>query len=102
MCPECSLNVGLQVVVDKDTVFTSLVFNSSSIPDLPSSFPREIMAWTEGLYRPAFTLPTSTKIDSISFALREHGAYALVLVCFVVFGWFQVFLVRTVLGTHQL
>eukprot|EP00959_Pyramimonas_sp_CCMP1952_P226849 4742899-Pyramimonas_sp.AAC.1 len=60
------------VVVDKDTVFASLVFNSSSVPDLPSSFPREIMSWTEGLYRPAFSPPGES--STASFALREHGA----------------------------
>mmetsp|Transcript_22048 Transcript_22048/g.48385 ORF Transcript_22048/g.48385 Transcript_22048/m.48385 type:complete len:262 (-) Transcript_22048:219-1004(-) len=61
---------GGTVVVDSDTVFASLVFNSNSVPELPSSFPREIMSWTEGLYRPAFS-PLGES-SSASFALREH------------------------------
>ena len=42
------------MVVDSDTVLTSLILNSAVLPESVSPFPREIMKWSAELYRPFF------------------------------------------------
>lgn len=54
------------MIVDQDTIFASLLFNTQAVPSAPC-FPRDIMQWTETLYAPAFRAHPG-------FSLREHGA----------------------------
>ncbi|KAG2496551.1 hypothetical protein HYH03_005374 [Edaphochlamys debaryana] len=74
-CPE-ALQSGIQVirrftgggtvVVDHDTVFSTLIMQAEDVPHV-QPYPQPIMAWTEQLYRPAFTM---TKCPD--FSVREN------------------------------
>ena len=57
---------GGTVVVNGGVVVTSLIVDKGCEACAP--FPRDIMKWTEGIYRKAF----SQMIDSEKFALRDH------------------------------
>ena len=57
---------GGTVVVNGGIVVTSLIIGKDCAACAP--FPRDIMTWTEGIYREAF----SQMIDSDKFALRDH------------------------------
>ncbi|GFR48155.1 hypothetical protein Agub_g9990 [Astrephomene gubernaculifera] len=57
---------GGTVVVDQDTVFSTLIMQGSSLPQV-DCFPHPIMAWTEKLYRPAFAAAGCP-----DFTLREN------------------------------
>ena len=57
---------GGTVVVNGGIVVTSLIVDKDCAACAP--FPRDIMTWTEGIYRKAF----SQMIDSEKFALRDH------------------------------
>ncbi|EFJ50368.1 hypothetical protein VOLCADRAFT_103956 [Volvox carteri f. nagariensis] len=73
---ELSLRHGIQairrftgggtVVVDHDTLFSTLIMQGSALPDV-DCFPQPIMAWTERIYRPAFAAAGCP-----DFALREN------------------------------
>lgn len=52
---------GGTVVIEPTTVLVTLILNHDKVPVSP--FPKEVLKWTETLYRPAF---------SESFALREN------------------------------
>lgn len=43
---------GGTVIVDPDTVFSTFVLNASDVGTLP--YPRDIMNWSEKLYKPVF------------------------------------------------
>ncbi|GLC33907.1 hypothetical protein PLESTB_000816600 [Pleodorina starrii] len=57
---------GGTVVIDHDTLFSTLIMQGSSLPQV-DCFPQPIMAWTEQLYRPAFAAAGCP-----DFALREN------------------------------
>lgn len=57
---------GGTVVVDDDTLFATLIFNASALPDV-ECYPRPVMRWSERFYQPVFQ-PYG------DFSLREHGA----------------------------
>lgn len=57
---------GGTVVVDEDTILTSLIFTATAVPDVPP-FPGPLMAWSESVFRGVFR-------DEPGFALRENGA----------------------------
>merc|ERR1711903_31110 len=44
---------GGTVVADADTVFVSLIMDQEAVAGVPA-FPRPLMEWSEGLYRPLF------------------------------------------------
>ena len=56
---------GGTVVVDEDTVFSTLILQAAAVPGL-ECYPRPIMRWSEGFYRPVFG-------PHGSFSLRDHG-----------------------------
>eukprot|EP00899_Mesostigma_viride_P020347 jgi/Mesvir1/28313/Mv04833-RA.1 len=61
---------GGTVVVDKDTVFTTVVCSAEDFGDIPQ-FPRPIMQWAEDLYRPAFAKCPSFLQRENDFVLGE-------------------------------
>lgn len=44
---------GGTVIVDEDTVFSTLIMNAASLPHV-ECYPRPVMRWTEGLLQPIF------------------------------------------------
>jgi lipoate-protein ligase A len=67
---------GGTVIVDENTVFASFIMNDSDVPTMP--YPRDIMDWSEDIYKPVFNpLDTNNGNDimtthSHKFALREN------------------------------
>eukprot|EP01040_Poterioochromonas_malhamensis_P013159 gene13159-14442_t len=60
---------GGTVIVDESTLFASFIMNNTDADTQP--YPREIMAWSEKIYAPAFNNAMPEK-DGIQFQLREH------------------------------
>ena len=56
---------GGTVVVDGDTVFSTLILQAAAVPGV-ECYPRPIMRWSEDFYRPVFGAHGD-------FSLREHG-----------------------------
>lgn len=56
---------GGTVVVDKNTLFATLIMGQAAIPEV-ECYPRSIMSWSQGFYDPVF-LPYG------DFSLQEHG-----------------------------
>ncbi len=56
---------GGTVVVDTDTVFSTLILQAAAVPGV-ECYPRPIMRWSERFYRPVFG-------PHGDFSLREHG-----------------------------
>ena len=56
---------GGTVVVDANTVFSTLILQAAAVPGV-ECYPRPIMRWSEGFYRPVFG-------PHGDFSLREHG-----------------------------
>jgi lipoate-protein ligase A len=56
---------GGTVVVDEDTMFVTLIMQSTSLTQL-ECYPRPIMRWSEGFYSPVFSCYGE-------FRLRENG-----------------------------
>jgi len=57
---------GGTVVVDKSTLFATFIMNSKDAAVAP--YPRDIMRWSEGVYKPVFDEMTKSN----SFSLREN------------------------------
>ncbi len=56
---------GGTVVVDHNTTFSTLICNASDVEGV-ECYPRPVMQWSEGFYRPIFG-------PHGDFSLREHG-----------------------------
>lgn len=56
---------GGTVLVDHNTVFSTLIMQAAAIPGL-ECYPRPVMGWSEDFYKPLFS-------PHGSFSLREHG-----------------------------
>ncbi len=54
------------MVVDENTIFSTVIMNSSALPHV-ECYPRPVMKWTEALLRPVFS-PYG------NFRLACHGA----------------------------
>lgn len=57
---------GGTVVVDQNTIFSTLIMNGSQVPGGVELFPVPLMRWSEGFFKPAFA-PLGD-----GFALREN------------------------------
>lgn len=57
---------GGTVVVDKDTLFSSLIFSMDAVPGV-QPFPSPLMTWSETVFKKVFR-------EEPTFALRENGA----------------------------
>ena len=63
---------GGTVIVDQSTIFNSFIMNADEAQTQP--YPRNIMSWTESIYRPVFTrltLADITKVQSLIHNLLE-------------------------------
>lgn len=66
---------GGTVIIEESTVLLSLILNHSHVPATP--FPREVMAWTHKLYRPAFgSLPFKLEENDYVLGERKCGGNA--------------------------
>lgn len=59
---------GGTVIVDKNTLFSSLIFSTDAVPGV-QPFPGQLMQWSEGIFKSVFR-------EQADFALRENGAFA--------------------------
>ena len=59
---------GGTVVVDHNTVFSTLIMQAEAVPGL-ECYPRPVMKWSEGFYRNVFG-------PHGAFSLQEHGVKA--------------------------
>ena len=57
---------GGTVVVDENTMFSTLILQAADTPGGVECYPRPIMRWSEGFYRPVFG-------PHGDFRLQEHG-----------------------------
>ena len=67
---------GGTVIVDNKTLFASFIMNANAVPSLP--YPRDIMSWSEGIYKPVFNGDSGgyhtdgKQVTKAKFALREN------------------------------
>lgn len=59
---------GGTVIVDQNTLFSSLIFSVDAVPGV-QPFPAPLMQWSETVFRRVFR-------EEPTFALRENGAAA--------------------------
>ncbi|GMH40894.1 hypothetical protein BSKO_08798 [Bryopsis sp. KO-2023] len=68
---------GGTVIIDKETLFATLIFEQKSIPDV-TAYPRPIMKWSEGFYSSVFSPwgSFSLKENDYAYERRKFGGNA--------------------------
>ncbi|KAG5177668.1 Biotin/lipoate A/B protein ligase family [Tribonema minus] len=63
---------GGTVIVDSDTIFTSLIVNQTDVPHV-QPYPREVMEWSKGIFGPALAaLAPPSGGSAVQLGLREN------------------------------